>query len=394
MKVLLVSPKPPWPSVDGGTFSIGRMAVGLSGAGHRVHVLSMATPKHPGGGAVPAGVSAESVPVDTSIRPLRLLASLASRAPYATARFAGPAFSARLAKLLGDEEWDVVQLEGLGTYPYAGAIRRSSRGRLVVRAHNVEHALFRERAGRAGRAAAAFLRLEARRVERLERETWRLATGVAAIGPEVAAACAAASPVPVATIPVGVEVPSRTPPLGDPGVLVHLSAMDWWPNREGLSWFLGEVWPRVRAVSPGATLRLAGRGMRPFARDLPGSGISVEGEVPDAAAFLRSGAILVAPLLSGSGVRVKIVEAMAQGRAVVATSRAVEGLGGAVPGEHLLVGDGAGGLADALLLALGDATLVARLGEAAWKFASERFSAPAVARAVTSFYHSLAPAAE
>ncbi|MBK8597228.1 MAG: glycosyltransferase [Holophagales bacterium] len=395
MKVLLVSPKPPWPPVDGGTFSIARMAVGLARAGHRVHVLSAATPKHPGDGSVPAGLSAERVAVDTSIRPLRLLSSLAARAPYATARFASGAFSSRLEALLGEEAWDVVQLEGLGTYPSAGLIRRASRGRLVVRAHNVEHALFRERARGAGNPAeAAFLHLEARRVERLERATWRLADGIAAIGPEVAAACAAAAPVPVATLPVGVEVPSRPPPIGDPTVLLHLSAMDWWPNREGLSWFLSEVWPHVRRVRAAATLRLAGRGMDQFARSLPPDGLSVEGEVPDAAEFLRSGAILVVPLLSGSGVRVKIVEAMAEGRAVVATSRAVEGLGGAVHGEHLLVGDGAEGLAASILLALGDAALVARLGKAAWRFASERFSAPAVARAVTSFYHSLAPAAE
>ena len=158
MKVLLVSPKPPWPPVDGGTFSIARMAVGLARAGHRVHVLSAATPKHPGDGSVPAGLAAERVAVDTSIRPLRLLSSLAARAPYATARFASGAFSSRLEALLGEEAWDVVQLEGLGTYPSAGLIRRASRGRLVVRAHNVEHALFRERARGAGNPAeAAFL---------------------------------------------------------------------------------------------------------------------------------------------------------------------------------------------------------------------------------------------
>lgn len=382
--------------MDGGTFSIARMAVGLAAEGHPVHVLSAATPKHAGGGKVPAGITAESVAVDTSIRPLRLLATLAARAPYATARFASAAFAGRLGALLRQEEWDVVQLEGLGTYPCAGLVRRTSRARLVIRAHNVEHALFRERAKRAtSPAVAAFLHLEARRVERLERETWRLGHGIAAISPQVAATCAAAaSSVPVATLPVGVEVPAQPPPIGDPAGLLHLSAMDWWPNREGLAWFLAEAWPLVRRSRPGTTLRLAGRGMRAFARGLPPDGLAVEGEVPDAEAFLRSGAILVVPLLSGSGVRVKIVEAMAQGRAIVATPRAVEGLGGAVPGEHLLVGDGARGLATALLDALEDQALVARLGAAAWKLAAERFSGPVVARAATSFYHSLAPAAE
>mgnify|MGYP002864852911 CR=1 FL=1 len=111
--------------MDGGTFSIARMAVGLAAEGHAVHVLSAATPKHAGGGKVPAGVTAESVAVDTSIRPLRLLATLAARAPYATARFASAAFAGRLGALLRQEEWDVVQLEGLGTYPCAGLVRRT-----------------------------------------------------------------------------------------------------------------------------------------------------------------------------------------------------------------------------------------------------------------------------
>lgn len=393
VKVLLVSPKPPWPIVDGGTFAIAGMACGLAASGHRVHVLAAATPKHPGGGRVPAGITAEVVGVDTSIRPFRLLASLPAGRPYATARFESAAFSARLDALLAEEEWDVVQLEGLGTYPLAGPVRRGSRARLVVRAHNVENELFRERAARAGNpAAAAFLRLEARRIERLEKETWRLAHGIAAIGPEVAAACSRQVSVPVALVPVAVDVPCEPPPPGDLSVLLHLAAMDWWPNREGLAWFLRDAWPLVRKARPGAKLRLAGRGMGEFGRRYAGDDVVVEGVVPDAGAFLRSGALLLVPLLSGSGVRVKIVEAMALARAVVATSAAAEGLGGVTAGEHLLVGDGPEGFAAAVVRALDDPALVARVGRAAWALASERFSTPVVARAATSLYHSLASA--
>jgi len=369
---------------------MARMAEGLAGAGHEVRVLAAATPKHPGGDRAPAGIHAESVPVDTSVRPLRLAVSLASRAPYATARFASAPLAARLEALLGAERWDVVQLEGLGVYPLARRVRALSRARLVVRAHNVEHALFRERASRAASPlAAAFLRLEARRVAHLERQTWSLAHGVAAIAPEVARACAAAVRVPVATIPVGVEVPDAPPAPGDPSDVLHLAAMDWWPNREGLEWFLAEAWPRVRRERPSARLRLAGRGMTGFARGRSWPGVAVEGEVPDAATFLRSSPVVVVPLLSGSGVRVKVVEAMALGRAVVATPRAAEGLGRIEPGRHLLLGDGPDALAAGLVRALADPGLAARLGEAAWLLARERFSAPAVARAVDSLYHSL-----
>lgn len=368
---------------------MARMAEGLAGAGHEVRVLAAATPKHPGGGRAPAGIAVEAVAVDTSIRPFRLAASLASRAPYATARFESATLAARLEALLDAERWHVVQLEGLGVYPLAGRIRDRARARLVVRAHNVEHALLRERASRAGPLAAAFLRLEARRVERLERETWGLAHAVAAIAPEVAEACAAAVRVPVATVPVGVDVPDAAPAPGDPSAVLHLAAMDWWPNREGLAWFLAEAWPLVRRERPAARLRLAGRGMAEFARGRSWPGVVVEGEVPDAAAFLRSSPAVVVPLLSGSGVRVKVVEAMALGRAVVATPRAVEGLGGVEPDRNVLLGEGAGGLAAALVRVLDDPALAARAGRGAWELARERFSAHAVARAADSLYHSL-----
>ena len=369
---------------------MARMAEGLASSGLEVRVLSALTPKHPGGGRAPSGIAFEGIAVDTSIRPLRLLASLPSRAPYAAARFTSAPLAARLEALLGEAPWDVVQLEGLGVYPLAARVRARSRARLVVRAHNVEHALFRERAARAGNPLkAAFLRLEARRVERLERETWALAHGVAAIAPEVAEACASAVRTPVAAVPVGVEVPAAPPPTGDPSAALHLAAMDWWPNREGLDWFLAEAWPLVRRARPAARLRLAGRGMAEFARGRAWPGVDVEGEVPDAAAFLRSSPVVVVPLLSGSGVRVKVVEAMALGRAVVATPRAAEGLGGVEPGRHLLLGEGAEGLAAELVRALADPGLAARVGQGAWRLASERFSAPAVARAARSLYHSL-----
>ena len=369
---------------------MARMAEGLAGLGHEVRVLAASTPKHPGGGRGPDGIVVETVAVDTSIRTVRLLASLARRAPYATARFASAPLAARLEDLLAGEPWDVVQLEGLGVYGLAGRVRARSRARLVVRAHNVEHALFRERAARAkDPLTAAFLRLEARRVARVERETWRLAHGIAAIAPEVAAACATAARGPVVTVPVGVDVPDAPPPPGDPSSVLHLAAMDWWPNREGLEWLLSDVWPRVRRARPDAKLRLAGRALTLFAGRRAWEGVAIEGEVPHAGDFLGSAAVVAVPVLSGSGVRVKAVEAMAHARAVVATPRGAEGLGALEPGRHLLLGEGADAFAAGLVRALAEPGLAARLGGEAWRLASERFSAPAVARSAASLYHSL-----
>lgn len=389
MRILLLCPKPPFPPVDGGTRAVWELAAGLAEAGHAVHALSLATSQHPDRSA-PAGpapgVALESVAIDTRLGLAGAVANLASPLPYNVSRHVSLEFDRRLRLRLADG-WDVVQVEGLPVAPYQPVVLRSGIP-VVFRAHNVEEDLWRQRAAGARGPLALWLAAQARRVGRLERECWRSAHAVAAISPGVAAACRAVAQGPVLDLPVGFRVPETAPPIGEPARLFHLGAMDWGPTADGVAWFLSHAWPEVLARRPLARLHLAGRGVARFAAAHPAPNVVVDGEVEDAGAYVRAGAILVAPVRSGSGLRVKIAEAMAEGRAIVTTRLGAEALG-VEDGRELLCADDAGAFAAHVVRCLEDIERVRRLGAAAHAFAAAHFDRRVLARRLGSLYDSL-----
>ena len=114
--------------------------------------------------------------------------------------------------------------------------------------------------------------------------------------------------------------------------------MNWLPNKEGIKWFLDEVWPIIHQALPDLKIYLAGREMPSWLLELNLSNVKVIGEVPDAHEFIRSKSISIAPLLSGSGIRIKIIESMAMGKAVVATTIGAEGIN-YTTGKDIMIAD-------------------------------------------------------
>jgi hypothetical protein len=386
-RVLLVCSKPPFPFVDGGTRAMAELAAGLAAHGHAVHILAMATRKHPDlRGTTPAGVVQETILIDSHVAQVALQ-NISSSLPLSVARCSSQAFANRLAQLLAGQGMDIVQFEGLHVAPYQ-RLALTTRTRVVYRAHNIEAALWRQKAASAHWPLSVWLTSQAGRVARLEADSCRSAHAVAAISPAVARACAAMTTAPVIELPVSFCVPVTPPPITDPTRLFHLGAMDWGPTADGLSWFLAEAWPRVLAQQPGAQLHLAGRGIAAFAagRNIPN--VSWDGEVDDADAYVRAGGVLVAPIRTGSGLRVKLPEAMAQGRAIVTTSIGAEALGG-IHGQHILVADDPAGLAAHVVSCLTTPDLVHQLGAAAHQLAAARFGRDVVTQDLERLYASI-----
>ncbi len=120
--------------------------------------------------------------------------------------------------------------------------------------------------------------------------------------------------------------------------LFYIGALDWDPNQAGLDWFLAKVWPVIEKKYPEVTLSIAGRRTPKKYFSLESKSIKVLGEVPDAKAFIMDRDIMIVPLQSGSGMRVKIIEGLAMGRAVLATKIAAEGLP-LKHGEHIMIAE-------------------------------------------------------
>jgi glycosyltransferase involved in cell wall biosynthesis len=164
--------------------------------------------------------------------------------------------------------------------------------------------------------------------------------------------------------------------------------MDWQPNIDGLKWFLDHVWPKVIAQKPAVQLYLAGRKMEGLSDELERKNVMIVGEVEDSHEFMVSKGLMIIPLLSGGGMRVKLIEGMALGKIIVSTSIGAEGVD-CRNGEHLLIADSAEEFSNAILSYLSDPDHKKELGENARKFVMNHYNNADISRQLTEFYQSI-----
>jgi glycosyltransferase involved in cell wall biosynthesis len=429
MHILQLCPRVPYPPHDGGALAMYETARGLAEAGHRVTILAANTPKHyqPADALAHLGpnVRLVTVDVDTRIRPLAALRNLLfSQECYIVARFISPALLAKLIELVLATKIDVVQFEGTFVAWYAAQLTQEltvrslpmgQRPQLVLRAHNVEYTIWEMLGGRAGNPLKKwYLQKLAHRLKEFEKwmlhrvdavaaiteaDLWRLQrlfASMPATGsePEVQAAYTArTSGSPVFTrIPASYDLGrlpvAPAPPR--PRTLFVIGSLNWLPNLEGLAWFLREVWPQAHAEMPELELHIAGSHppadltSRPPGQDK----IFVHGFVESAPAFMQQYELMLVPLLSGGGMRVKVVEGLALGKAVLSTTLGAEGIA-AHDGENILLRDGAAAWLAALRDYYHSRLPLAAIGAAAARTAHAEYDTHQVTQRLLGLYETL-----
>ncbi|MHB8093914.1 MAG: glycosyltransferase [Candidatus Aminicenantales bacterium] len=381
MKILYFTSKPPIPAVDGGSrCAAGDISV-LLGLGHEVRVFSLTTPKHPAGRPEPgrSDCPMESFPIRPRLSPASLLLARRTSGGYPSVRFWAGEAEDRLGSILDSAAPDAVLVDGVSLGRYLPVLRRRTGAPVILRAQNIESDLWRQRfrnpRSLLGRLASPLFRSFAG----FERGVWDAVDGVACLSPEMAQRIRGASVRGIIrVIPPAVESRNGGEPPADDD-LAFLGAMDWWPNREGIRWFFRHVHPLVLKAVPGFRFHFAGRDSLRFARRhrLP-PGVVPAGEVADAASFLLRHRFVAAPLLSGSGLRIKIIEAMNLGRVVIATPAAAAGLPFRA-GEDLLIGESGREMADHIIRCLNRPREAEPIGTNASRAVRRTMSFPAVA---------------
>jgi glycosyltransferase involved in cell wall biosynthesis len=284
-----------------------------------------------------------------------------------------PGFGRRLRELVSDWRPDVVQAELLVMGQYLDAMPRSGPPAVVVD-HDPGHVAA---AGLAVRERG--LRRAARRVDAA---AWRrygrrvLAASDAAVAftdADLELLRPLSATARLVRIAPGIELPAHpADPIGaQPPRILFLGSFVHPPNVEAAIRLATEILPAVRARVPDARLEIVGDAPPPPVRGLAGDGVVVTGRVPDARAYLDAAAVVAAPLRLGGGMRVKVLEALGAGKALVATPRAVAGLD-LEPGTHALVGESDAELAAALAELLVDRDRRRRMGTAAREWACDR----------------------
>jgi glycosyltransferase involved in cell wall biosynthesis len=213
--------------------------------------------------------------------------------------------------------------------PYIETIRENSKAMIVLRAHNVEHLIWDRIAKKTKFPPKKwYINHLVRTLKKYELDVINKVDGIAAITYRDAAYFRGETAVPVIDIPYGVNPDDFKPKyeVKEKSTLYHIGSMNWMPNEEGISWFLNNVWEKLSSKEPELVLNLAGRHMPKWLTKLKRKNINVLGEVPDAKEFIRDNDIAIVPLLSGSGIRIKIIESMAMGRTVITTMIGAEGI--------------------------------------------------------------------
>jgi polysaccharide biosynthesis protein PslH len=396
MKILQLCLKPPLPALDGGCIAMNNLTQGLLAAGHKVKILTIFTHKHD---FVPENMPAEylastdieGVFVDTEVNFVDAFSNFMTSDSYNISRFFSTDFDIKLTKLLKKEQFDIVHLESLFMTTYLGTIRRLSKAPVVLRAHNLEYIIWEKiAAGVKNPLKRTYLKYLSFRLKNYELEMLDRVSGIAAISDEDHKRFLELGiKKPICTIPFGVDLKEYASEENEDSelALFHLGAMDWSPNIEGVTWFMNEIWPLVLQKHPDLKLYLAGRNM-PENLNITGlPNIEVVGEVEDAKAFMRSKKIMIVPLRSGGGIRVKIIEGLALGKAIISTQIGAEGID-CTDHENILIAETPVQWVQAIGELITNTSLRQSLEENSKRHA-ERFNNDIIIEELVSFYKQL-----
>lgn len=336
MKILLLTKKFPYPLKDGESQAIHGLSKSLAELGCAVSLLAMNTTKHFfAGNELPAAMShyreVRTVHVNNELAPVDALRNLIRGTSYHISRFDLPEYHQALSLWLQEEDFDIVQLETLYLSPYVATIRKHSSAQVVMRSHNVEHEIWERISANVRFAPKRWylnrLTAQLRDYERQQINQYDLLLPITKRDEKRFRGMGfrGASHV----LPIGLDTPCGEPryeSYGKPLSLHFIGSLDWMPNLEGLQWFLNDVWPALHRRFPDLKFHIAGRNMPPSLSALRMKNIVIHGEVESSCEFVAAHSVSIVPLLSGGGMRAKILEAMSLARVVISTSIGLEGI--------------------------------------------------------------------
>ncbi|MBU0488168.1 MAG: glycosyltransferase family 4 protein [Bacteroidetes bacterium] len=397
MRILQLCNKIPWPLNEGGSIAINQIGSGLRNAGHQVDVLCIETPKF--------GVRLSDLPeefrsrfnvqgvrIDTRVKSVGAFLNLFSSLPYNITRFVSADFEEKIKEILKETTYDIIQFESVYMAPYIEVFRNLSKAHLVLRAHNIEYLIWeRYAANQKNPLKRIYIQIMKNRLKKYEQNVFPQFDAIIPITPNDEKYIAdTGCKTPTLVFPATLfPSDSFNHVKADKNTVCHIGTMDWMPNQEGIFWFLREIWPLILTMNPDARLRLAGRNMPDDISQWNGRDqILIAGEVNDSAAFIASSEVMIVPLLSGSGMRVKIIEGMSLGKAIVATSIAAEGIN-VSHCENILIADAPEEFAKAVVSLLTDSELRVSIEISAKKLIFEQYNPATLISKLTGFYEQL-----
>jgi glycosyltransferase involved in cell wall biosynthesis len=375
---------------------VGNTIKGLVSLGHNVSLISLNVKKN--------NTTAErdelldrinyiEFDIDTRISVIEAVSNLFTNNSYNIDKYYNAGFEKLLFRNLTDNKYDIIQLEGIFVAPYLEVIRKNSKAKIIFRAHNIEHQVWQKLAQQKSDPFKKwYLRLLARRIKNYELELLNKFDAIVVFTEQDKSSMLSyGAKIPLRVLPIGIDLSLYKPDHSkvDFPSLFFLGSLDWLPNREGIEWFMDNFHKDLTDGALKAKFYVAGHNIPEQFDDYEVLGkVFIHGEVDDALEFVNSKSIMIVPLLSGGGMRVKIVEGMAMEKCIISTSLGAEGIN-IEHGKNIIIANNLDEFYNAVKKCITNEHFCREIGRNARKLMERQHDVNAITRQLADFYQSI-----
>ncbi|MFA6083316.1 glycosyltransferase family 4 protein [Mucilaginibacter sp.] len=397
MRILILTHRIPFPQNGGYPIVVGNTVKGLVSLGHDVSLISINVKKHSGKlrerDELLDKIRYIEYDIDTRLTMVEAFSNLFTKNPYNIDKYYNAGFERLLVKDIKENNYDIIQFEGLFVAPYLSAIRKITSARLIFRAHNIEHQVWQKLSQQKSDPIKRwYLSLLARRIKTYELELLDKFDGIVVFtGQDKNTMLSYGIKIPISVLPIGVDLSKYQPDAlkTEFPSLFFLGSLDWLPNREGIEWFIDNFHKDLIDGRLKVKFYVAGHNIPETYDDyeVPGK-VFIQGEVDNALEFVNSKSIMIVPLLSGGGMRVKIVEGMAMQKCIISTSLGAEGIN-FTNGANIIIANNTDEFYKALLKCIADEHYSREIGRNARKLIEDEHDLNTITTGLVGFYQSI-----
>ncbi len=395
MKILILTHRVPFPQNGGYPIVVCNTIRGLVNLGHDVSLVALNAKKNhhennEDDNDLLSKINYREYDIDINVSVFQVAANLISSTSFNINRYYDAEFERLLIGELKKTAYDIIQFEGLFVSLYLAAVRKNTKAKLIYRLHNIENQIWQRLAQqKSDPFKKSYLKMHAKRIKNYELQQLNNFDGIAVFTQQDKGTLLEyGTKIPIEVLPVGINLDHYKPDFSKTEFpsLFFLGSLDWLPNREGIEWFLENFNKELTDGELRVRFYVAGNDIPERFDDYEVMGkIFIQGEVDDALEFVNSKSIMIVPLLSGGGMRVKIVEGMAMQKCIISTTLGAEGIS-FNDGVNILIANNQEEFYEAIQRCIVDEEYCKQIGINARKLMEEQHDVNKVTKNLVDFY--------
>ena len=398
MRILILTHRVPFPQNGGYPIVVCNTIRGLVNLGHEVSLVALNARKnhHENNGDdedLLSKINYRAYNIDINVSVFDVAANLFSKTSFNIDKYYDSEFERLLVRELRIKDYDIIQFEGLLVSLYLAAVRKVSKAKLIYRSHNIENQIWQRLSEqKSDPFKKSYLKMHAKRIKNYELQQLNNFNGIAVFTEQDKGTLLEyGTKIPIEVLPVGINLDHYKPDFSKTEFpsLFFLGSLDWLPNREGIEWFIENFNKDLTDGDLRVKFYVAGNDIPERFDDYDVMGkIFIQGEVDDALEFVNSKSIMIVPLLSSGGMRVKIVEGMAMQKCIISTSLGAEGID-YENGVNILIANNYDEFYDAIKLCIADEDYCKNIGLNARNLMEEQHNVNHVTKKLVDFYETV-----